>query len=214
MSTSQTHGEQTGGRGYVPARLQRQGQRLLSQQCWLWGQDVKRAEGNLLIAFGFERQPPPDKVSGSTQYTHFLSPEFRIRLWGFGMYFGGEQGIYINRYEFVARHAQFVDGWQAAESMSFLPRGGDLHLLMQAMVWIAAYESWVVKTVGVSYRKRVLHGWRDAACKAVDIPERWRQLSYDLYKVIQPHKSVDLRSCLTHRHSAHISYTKNSWPVA
>ena len=49
--------------------LQRRGSALLNQQCWFWGQDVRRAEGNLLLELGFQRQRPPEEQQGCTQYT-------------------------------------------------------------------------------------------------------------------------------------------------
>ena len=165
---------------YLPQRIQRRGQHLLSQQCWLWGQDVKRAEGNLLMAFGFERLRPPDETVGSTQYTLSLANGLHIRLWGFGMYFGAEVGIYVNRYKFIPHSAEFTEGWQGADAMRTLPRSRELLLLAQAADWIASYESWVLREIGLPYRQRALREWEERVCKADDIAVCWQQLSEDI----------------------------------
>ena len=109
----------------LPSSLQKRGKVLLNQQCWLWGQDVRRPEGNLLLERGFERLRPPEEAGGATQYTLFLTNDLRVRLWGFGMYFGGVQGVYVNRYEFVPRSASFAYEWQTAETMGSFHRCSD-----------------------------------------------------------------------------------------
>ncbi len=198
---------------YLPNRILRRGQHLLSQQCWLWGCDVKRSEGNLLLSFGFECLRPPEGTSGSTQYTLHIAGDFRVRLWGFGMYFGGDQGIYVNRYEFVARTAGFNEGWQGADAVSSLPRSRDLHLLAQASDWIAAYESWVVRTIGLAYRRSALQGWKERACKANETSAFWRQLSREIHLQIERQTPRPEKAPCHQRHVAHLPYTKNSWPV-
>jgi len=195
---------------HLPNRIQRRGQQLLSQQCWLWGRDVKRNDGNLLMAFGFERLRPPEGISGSTQYTLHSSNDFRVRLWGFGMYFGHDQGIYVNRYEFVARTATFKEGWQGPNSIGSLPRSRDLHLLAQASGWIAAYESWVLRTAGLSYRQSALQGWKERACRVSEVPAFWTELSRDIHlqmvkRTLRPEKMP-----CNQRHAGHLPYTKNS----
>lgn len=166
---------------HLPIRIERRGQQLLSLQCWLWGRDVKRNDGNLLIGFGFERLRPPEGASGSTQYTFHISSDLRVQLWGFGMYFGGAEGIFINRYEFVARTAAFKEGWwQGPDSIASLPRSRDLHLLAQASSWIAAYELWVLRTAGLPYRQKSLQGWKKKDCLASEISASWSELSRDI----------------------------------
>jgi hypothetical protein len=76
-------------RQYLSGAIQRRGSMLLNQQCWLWGQDVKRAEGNLLLLHGFDRQRPP-----VSQDTLLLAGNLKVGLWGFGMYFGEETGTF------------------------------------------------------------------------------------------------------------------------
>jgi hypothetical protein len=209
---SEVHsGGLTAGAAHLPSRIQRRGQQLLSQQCWLWGRDVKRNDGNLLMAFGFERLRPPEETSGSTQYTLHISSDFRVQLWGFGMYFGSDQGIYVNRYEFVARTVSFKGGWwQGPDSIGSLPRSQDLHLLAQASAWIAAYESWVLRTAGLPYRQSALQGWKNRACRVSEIPAFWTQLSRDIrLQLVKRTLRTEKMPC-NQRYVGHLPYTKTS----
>lgn len=60
------------------------GAELMHQQCWCWGQDVRRPEGNLLLENGFERTRAPEDVSGSFRYWLERNGT-RLALWGFGV---------------------------------------------------------------------------------------------------------------------------------
>ena len=51
----------------------RKGQELLHQQCWNWGRDIVRSEGNLLLEAGFLKRRPPGEEAGSSCYTLALS---------------------------------------------------------------------------------------------------------------------------------------------
>lgn len=164
----------------LPNSLQKRGKVLLNQQCWLWGQDVKRSEGNLLLERGFERLRPPEEVGGATQYTLFLANDLRVRLWGFGIYFGGEHGVYVNRYEFVPRSASFAPEWQTPEKMGSFRRCGEASFLAMAADWIADYESWVLHTAGVTHRERALSGWRNPCSTVRGISKLWRSLAREL----------------------------------
>jgi hypothetical protein len=162
---------------YLTSAAARRGKALLHQQCWLWGQDIKRAEGNLLLLHGFARLRPPDGLSGSSQYTRSLPGNLSVRLWGFGIYFGSESGIFLNRFEFIPREARMTDLWQARE-MTGLPRAKSLSLLMQMLRWIGDYEDWVLRTLGSEYRKFCLHSWEGSSLSRPElIPEAWRELA-------------------------------------
>lgn len=197
---------------YLPRWLQRRGRVLLNQQCWLWGQDIRRSEGNLLLNFGFERQRSPCGVSGSSQYTLALNGDLSVCLWGFGFYFGARDGIYINRYEFVPRSAQFADRWKSADEMSRLPRSNNLILVAQAARWIAQYEASILREVGVAYRLQTLSGWRESKVDPVGLSETWQALALDLLSYDHQQQLNMFRNA--QRHSEHRPYTKSSWPVA
>jgi hypothetical protein len=40
----------------------------MNARWWCWGQDIRRPEGNLLLASGFERHRPPPDVAGNRRY--------------------------------------------------------------------------------------------------------------------------------------------------
>lgn len=169
----------------LPRRVQRRGSALLNQQCWLWGQDVKRAEGNLLLAHGFERLRAPAGQSGSSQYSLLLPGNLNVRLWGFGLYFGAETGMFINRFEFVPREARMTPLWQANE-MAQLPRVKDFSLLAQALRWIGTYERWVLHTFGLEYRKACLSQWESRVCRIERISEAWNELALSIETPLSP----------------------------
>jgi hypothetical protein len=85
-----------------PERLVSRGTKLLSQQLWYWGCDVRRPEGNLLLDHGFARTRPSEGVQGSTIYALEPTPGAQVILWGFGVFFGrGELGgLFLNRFRF------------------------------------------------------------------------------------------------------------------
>ena len=57
---------------YMGKRVRRLGQSLLTQQCWCWGRDVTRPDGNLLLQYGFTRHRPPGQERGATTYICLL----------------------------------------------------------------------------------------------------------------------------------------------
>ena len=155
--------------------LLKAGSRLLHQQCWMWGQDVRRPEGNLLLEYGFQRQRPPEGVCGSSQYTYPLDSSFCIRLWGFGLYYGNEVGIYLNRYSFVPRRALLKDCWQG-EAMSGLPRETDLHLLPEILRWLASYEEWIKQHTSAQYQTQRRRNPKAGGEPHRDQPKTWIKL--------------------------------------
>jgi hypothetical protein len=166
-------------RSYLPSAIQRRGRQLLNQQCWLWGLDVKRADGNLLLLYGFERLRPPIGESGSSQYTLTLSGDLRVMLWGFGMYFGGKHGIYLNRFDFVPRSAEPAGQWQA-QAMTSLPRCKDRALLPATLRWIGDYERWVASTAGLPYRRSCLQDWKISTVPAALLANAWHDLAREI----------------------------------
>lgn len=122
--------------------------------------------------------------------------------------------MYVNRYEFVARQATFDGQWQSAEAMARLPRSGDFKLLARAMEWIAEYEGWIMKNLGLSYRARTLVGWQERAPDCEDIIAAWRDLSCKLSSYPYTCRLSSNGRGGNQRHSEHFPYTKNSWPVA
>ncbi len=169
----------------LPGRIKRQGKLLLNQQCWLWGQDVKRQDPNLLLQHGFVRVRPPEGVAGSTQYSLALGNGIEVRLWGFGIYFGGKTGLYLNRFDFFPRAMSTeCDVWQA-HALTRLPRAHDFTLLPSLVGWIARYEQWVLESMGASYRSACLSAWKKRTEDAATIAGLWAGLANDLKAFVE-----------------------------
>ncbi|NYF77796.1 hypothetical protein [Granulicella arctica] len=185
----------------LSAARQRRGSLLLNQQCWVWGRDVLHPEGNLLLEYGFERQRCPEKTSTSTQYTLHLpllpqptSPTGAhtarvVRLWGFGLFFSDHltrldqteySGIFLNRFEFVARSVQKLPAFCAARDMASLKRADELTLLPDALRWIAGYEDWVIRRFGTHYRDRCLATWNKRRISPDQVSPAWLRLAQEI----------------------------------
>ena len=193
MVENETRGANAPPRQYLPSTMLKRGRALLHQQCWLWGQDIKREAGNLLLAYGFERVRPPDGISGSSQYTLELPGGRHLRLWGFGFYFGWATGIYINRYEFIPRETSLRDLWQAQE-MDRLRRAREFNLLPEALRSIASYESWVMRVCGSEYRASCLGGWDSRVGGGSNIAADWLELAKSLEGHLATSRSLSLQA--------------------
>lgn len=91
----------------LPQFIRQQGAALMHQQCWLWGQDVKRPQENVLLDYGFTRHRAPETecTRGCTGYELLLPDGRAIVLWGFGLFLGDRDlgGMYVKRYGFSPR---------------------------------------------------------------------------------------------------------------
>jgi len=166
------------------------GAELLHQQCWCWGQDIQRPQGNLLLAFGFDRSRPPQDLGGSTRYTlPMASPAATVRLWGFGVTYLQPDygGVYVNRYCFVPRwipeHVDLNEVWRDTQ-MDSLQRPvtrrqirRSRRLLQAFMRWVAGYEAWVSSTCGVGYREATLRTWTKTSIPAERMSIEWELLA-------------------------------------
>jgi len=161
----------------LPVALQRQGGRLLHQQCWLWGQDIRRKEGNVLIDRGFRRVRPPEGVEGSSQYTLPLCEEKHVRLWGFGIYYGAEQGVYLNRFAFRPLEVSLAGDVWTPKAFAALPVSRDFKTIAGVVRWIVAYEAGVQEELGVAYRMRCLAGWRKRALPPCEHLHAWTEFA-------------------------------------
>jgi hypothetical protein len=173
-----------------PREIRLWGGALLHQQCWCWGQDVRRAEGNLLMEYGFARRRPPEGCKGSTAYFQEDACG-ALALWGFGIFFGqGECGLHLGRYGWAPRLKECAqvprDVWKPEQLQEFrvarTPEQCEatLILLESALHRIAAYESWVLETQGALYRRDVLQQWPHAVSGAQSIARDWELLAVQL----------------------------------
>jgi hypothetical protein len=177
------------GRPQTPARRVRlrlpgwrHWQPLLHQQCWCWGEDIRRPEGNLLLARGLGR------VRGlrNSRYTQTTGGE-AVTLWGFGAAYGveGLGGVFIERFTLRLRLGPVrpPDGWSAAELVGYsAPRSAEelaraADLFRRFAVWVADYERWVAETMPRGYRQAMLDRWDHPAVPATEMERAWRQIS-------------------------------------
>lgn len=196
-------------RALLPFRVSKRGAALLNLQCWLWGQDIRRTEGNLLLEYGLERLRPPKEVSGCSQYSTRLRDGSLLKLWGFGMYCGAVEGVYLNRFSFVPRTATLQDGW-TANLFSQGKRTGVPTCLPLALRWIAGYEEWVLQTAGRQYRLCAAGAGPDATCASMQLPAAWYGLAEEIDGCLRANRSVARAGRPSQRQDAHTPDRKNS----
>jgi hypothetical protein len=153
-----------------PERLVSRGTKLLTQQCWYWGCDVRRPEGNLLLQNGFTRTRPPEGVEGSTLYMCEPAPGTQVILWSFGVFFGraGAGGLFLNRFRFeplLLEQAALPPAIWQVEQLPTLSRAANADrarlnaLLGDLLRWVVAYEHAVLAVQGLAYREACLAQW-------------------------------------------------------
>ena len=190
----------------VSGPRRRKGQQLLHQQCWNWGQDIVRPEGNLLLEAGFLKQRPPEGEAGSTCYTLTLPDGDSLMLWGFGLLYGTphEGGVYLNRYQFrpVWLPSETIQGpiWKP----TMIPTGQvppslriPVDLTVAAIRRVADYEEWILAHCGLEYRRAVLREWKRPSEKLPPqtFPNAWRTLADAIDG--QPHREPVEQPSLT-----------------
>lgn len=177
----------------LPPLLVAEGARLLHQQCWLWGQDLRSPGGNLLAAFGGRRivlgseraneagNEPDNEPGGPGAGAHHVAYGFRLPAgvlvaWSGGVACGDSAGaVLLPRLRFapIALDGGALDGGMdldAAPGLNPLLRLPPaaatpevLARLAAACAWIAGYETWVAAR---------RPGWRDRCIEAWDHIER------------------------------------------
>ena len=172
----------------ISGARRRKGQALLHRQCWNWGRDIVRPEGNLLLEAGFLRRQPPEGEVGTSWYTRSLPDGDSLMLWGFGVLYGTPQrgGVFLNRY-------QFRPVWLPSETLQepiwkpdMIPDGQTppsprtpVDLTVAAIRRIADYEEWALAHCGVEYRRAVLRQWNRPSerLSPQTLPHAWRALA-------------------------------------
>lgn len=176
-----------------PERLVSRGTKLLTQQCWYWGCDVRRPEGNLLLEYGFTRTRPPEGVEGSTSYVFELTPGTQLILWSFGVFFGraGAGGLFLNRFRFepllMDQTTLLPEIWRS-EQHPALSRAADTDrarlsaLLSDLLRRVIAYEHTVLAVQGLAYREVCLAQWsrRKLGIPADALVPAWQTLAEEI----------------------------------
>lgn len=140
----------------LPAPALRDAGRLLHQQCWCWGCDIRRSAGNLLLAYGFERFR---HAEGSSAY-RYRSAEATILLWGVGLGWIPTAGIPI----FIGRYSPIPAELPNPIALETISRPDELTLIrrppdapmwwsfIRALRWIGSYEYWILDRAGADWR--------------------------------------------------------------
>lgn len=155
--------------------IYKQGEALLDQQMCCWGCDVRRAEGNLLLAYGFEKRPSPNPRFHSA-YTLPVCATCALTVWGWGLWVADSDhgSVFMSRSRFQFAYtttAVFAPCASQANDLPLFPNSSDADkssvyaLMAQACRLAASYEAWLLEHVGVDYREMVNAAW----------PERRRQ---------------------------------------
>jgi hypothetical protein len=173
----------------IPTELRRAGRVLLNQQCWLWGQDIRRPEGNAPIEYGFARTKPPEGQKGSNTYLLHRPDGVTVILWAFGFFYHqeGAGGIFIPRFAFAPRLARVdalpVGVWSATQ-LGYCRPPRDARewacaadLFIPALRWVADYERWIRGARSLAYRDDCVGAWKQAQVAADCLAERWDALA-------------------------------------
>jgi hypothetical protein len=187
---------------YLPNRLCRYGSQLLNLQCWLWGQDTRSPESNLLLAAGLQRLRPPAGRSGCSQYSIPLTPGSTLKLWGFGIYVGGASGVFLGRFDFYPREASGLDGWSPGD-LDLGRHTSQLEDLVPALRWMSEYESSTVEAIGPACRRRAAEGGPETSFDPACLADQWKQLMMTVENW-RTTKCLHSEMCSGHRHYAQL----------
>jgi hypothetical protein len=174
----------------VPGEMRKVSEALFEQQMWCWGCDVRREAGNLLLAYGMEKQPSPDPRYHSA-YHCTLDTSGALTLWGWGIWVAMQDygSIFISRSHFRVRYSEAAALRPAAWCEKQLPplspvsnRNVSTCLLVTAFQWIAEYERWLACRVETDYRDGALAAWPlrrryGGGVPARDVPDHWTQIA-------------------------------------
>lgn len=176
----------------LPGYIRRLGRGLLDQQLWCWGRDIVRDEGNLLVEYGFSRERPPEGESGSSLYLYYPTPETRLVLWGFGVFYGAEArgGVYLRRRTFSPALSHYPgpehEAWRPGQLSGLYPprereecRSACI-LLRDLCRSLHRYETWILASASegrAEHRKRCVTDWPKTVVPAEKMPESWLRLT-------------------------------------
>ncbi len=163
---------------------------LLNQQIWCWGQDVKYSGGNLLTRYGFQRKEKPRDSGAVSLYRLEISSTVRVILRGFGVFYGDDRwgGLFVRRMGYSPKLTPTSDlprpAWKAEDLPPLTePSNADFaraqRLLLELIDWIRHYEVWILKTVGINYRRESLIAWNPKDYRVIPTEEMasaWRIL--------------------------------------
>lgn len=171
---------------------------LLDQQLWFIGHDIRHAEGNALVRFGFARLRSGEG-GGTTCYCLPLDGSAgQLVCWGFGVYIGpvgGDAmpesalltpGVLIQRHAMTPRLLRDAlplplhkpSALPVSRSPVSAADWDRVHrALTELAVQLTRYESWARQALGTAHRSRVLaqlpRHKRRRFCETTDLAAIW-----------------------------------------
>jgi len=146
---------------------------LMDAQCWLWGQDIRRPDGNLLVAYGMHRGQW--EGDGHSTYYQKGDRDSTVILWSGGMLLADvESSVVIPRHGLAPRllpgfgTAPFgtgsasLDARNAAEHVASTSLALDHPRTVEAFRWMRDYEAWVACKAGDGWRALCAVRWIEA----------------------------------------------------
>lgn len=190
-------GDDLKGTGRIVTDIQRIAA-LLDQQMWCWGCDVRRTQGNLLLAYGAEKRPSPAARYHSA-YTFVADHHAVLNLWGWGIWFAHTPwgSLFISRSRCRVRYGSEViripDAWCEHDLPTMTGVRDDIEaayaadLLAAILNWIGGYERWLCSQVEPDYRERILQQWPQrtrykGGIPAVEMSAHWFELAAKITK--------------------------------
>lgn len=149
----------------LPAQMRKRCNQLYQQQMWAWGQDIRHAEGNLLLKYGFYKECGPTPQNRASQYVLQIETDLAWKLWSFGTALEGlDQGLLLPRHSFrprcyhgtLPRQMNPAKLPQAQPLLSPEEQAQALNLLAINLHLFAKYEAWIFATQGAPYRQEVM----------------------------------------------------------
>jgi hypothetical protein len=169
------------------SQLRRDAARLLDQQLWCFGRDIRDPSGNILVELGFCRYRCP-LGEHSSLYTTAIPGGWDVWLWGFGVAISQPSGsLFLRRYQFRPQWtaAPGFNGIHEPERLPRLARPTTATERQQTLAratalcrWFADYEHWILEHRGAAYRMATLAQREKAAfCDAGQQPGAWERLA-------------------------------------
>lgn len=172
------------------AKVQQRTMKMLDQQFWRWGCDVKHSAGNLLVQYGFLRIPKSNQSSSkSSVYQLEIGPHARVALSSSTMFYGDNDlgGMLFKRFDcrpYYTPSGLVLDSlWE--EENDLIPTAfGDCswrELASQLIAIIVEYESWVTCHFGRKYISDSLTSrGKRPFMQAGETPAEWKKIAYQI----------------------------------
>jgi hypothetical protein len=157
---------------HLPVQTRKRCYQLYQQQMWAWGQDIRHADGNLLLKYGFRKESGPTPQNRASQYVLPVETDLAWKLWSFGTALESQnEGLLLPRHSFRPRWFQGPLQTQmtpqkipkAQTLISAEKKAQSLKLIAINLHLFSKYENWILNTQGAAYRQEVMARWQEKA---------------------------------------------------